>query len=73
MTNLETEIARFRERYGVLEPEDLRNAIATSRLPGHPAWEEMIDWQNCLDDHRQIRNLLKDTSDAYSQQLSTST
>ncbi|MBX3002215.1 MAG: hypothetical protein KF893_27065 [Caldilineaceae bacterium] len=24
MTNLETEISRFRERYGVLEPENLR-------------------------------------------------
>lgn len=47
MAKLEVEVARFRKRYGVLEPESLRSTIAEGRIPGHPAWEDMIDWQNC--------------------------
>lgn len=69
MAKLEVEVARFRERYGVLGPESLRNAIAEQQIPGHPAWEEMIDWQNCLADYQQIRHLLEDTGNANTQPL----
>ena len=46
---LEAEIARLRERYGMLEAEQLREAIATGAVLEHPSWEDYIYWENCLD------------------------
>ncbi len=54
----ESDIAQIRERYGVLESEDLKQAIADQLVPGHPAWEDYIDWQNSKEFVQRVKSLL---------------
>ena len=42
----ELEIAQIRERYDVFSKEALYQAIEDGQVPGHPAWEDYIVWQN---------------------------
>lgn len=61
ISKAERDIAEIRERYNVLEPEELQQAIAAQRIPGHPAWEDYLDWQNSKDFVQRIRSLLETT------------
>ncbi len=44
---LEREIAGLRERYNLLEAEQLHQAIRTEAVAEHPAWEDYIWWEQC--------------------------
>ncbi len=54
---IEAEIGQLRERYAVLQPVDLKEAISKGRVVAHPAWEDYIDWQNSIEAIRSIRTL----------------
>jgi hypothetical protein len=54
---IEAEIGQLRERYAVLRPVDLKQAISEGRVVAHPAWEDYIDWQNGIEAIHSIRRL----------------
>lgn len=66
IANLEREIIQLREQYRVLEPSALKQAIANQTLPGHPAWEDYIYWQNTLQAIDNLKRLFGDNDDAAS-------
>lgn len=56
---IELEVARLRERYDALQPAELKQAIAQGLIISHPAWEDYIYWQNCLETHKTLTDLLQ--------------
>lgn len=42
----EADIADIRERYNVLSKEELYDAIKSTKIASHPAWEDYIVWKN---------------------------
>lgn len=54
---LEREIAGLRERYSVLTPEELKQAMDERRVPEHPTWEDYIDWLNMTDSIHEIKTI----------------
>jgi ABC-type phosphate/phosphonate transport system ATPase subunit len=42
----EADIADIRERYNVLSKEELYDAIKSTKIASHPAWEDYIVWTN---------------------------
>ena len=59
---IEAEIGQLRERYAVLRPADLKDAISAGRVVAHPAWEDYIDWQNSIKSIQSIRTLLTEST-----------
>lgn len=45
----EWDIADIKERYGVSSPVELENKIKTKVIYSHPAWEDLIHWENLED------------------------
>lgn len=66
---IEDEIARLRERYGLLQPNELKTAIAEGRIASHPAWEDYIDWQNALASIKSIHQLLTESGNGSTRTL----
>ncbi len=56
---IELEIARLRGRYDVLQPKVLKQAISQGFIIAHPAWEDYIYWQNCLETQAILTGLLQ--------------
>lgn len=46
----EWETSEIKERYGVSSTGELENQIKTGAVYSHPAWEDLIRWEN-LDDY----------------------
>ncbi len=46
LTNLD--IADLQDRYGVWSPDELAVRIERREVYAHPAWEELIEWENLL-------------------------
>ena len=46
---IEAELAHTRERYAVIAPVDLRARISSGAVSAHPAWEELLEWENGID------------------------
>ncbi|MBE2197244.1 MAG: hypothetical protein IAE79_01460 [Anaerolinea sp.] len=42
------DIADLQDRYGVISPEELKAKIDSGDIYSHPAWEEMIEWENMV-------------------------
>ena len=40
------DVADLQDRYGVVSPEKLKAKIDSGDIYSHPAWEEMIEWEN---------------------------
>lgn len=59
---LETEIARLRERYDVVDLEELRQRIESGEVIEHPTWEDSLEWENALDAISDIRMMLRRTT-----------
>lgn len=56
----EEDLADLRERYELLSPQELEQKIRKARLPAHPAWEDLIQWEN-LDAYKQkLTDLLQE-------------
>ena len=42
------DIADIQERYGVTSVDELTKRIEAGAIYSHPAWEDMIEWENLL-------------------------
>lgn len=56
---IEAELLRYRERYNVVDPQELRRLIEVGAIPAHPAWEDYLEWMNGLDAVDDLRDLLR--------------
>jgi len=54
----EEDIADIRERYGVLSKEELKKKIKKGAIAAHPAWEDLIQWENLEEHKKKIAALL---------------
>jgi len=43
---VDLDIADIQDRYGVTSPEQLKARIESGVIYSHPAWEELIEWEN---------------------------
>ena len=54
---IEAELASFRQRYSVFDALELREKIASGTIVTHPAWEDLLEWENGLDAIADLRDL----------------
>jgi hypothetical protein len=55
---IDLDVADLRDRYGVASPEELKERIDSGDVYSHPAWEDMIEWEN-LEAYRKRLNQLQ--------------
>jgi len=55
----EQDIAKLKERYKASSPEQLEEFIASGKIYSHPAWEDLIIWENTLHHTEKMKKLLK--------------
>jgi len=67
---IEAEIGQLRERYALMWPAELKQAISDGRIVAHPAWEDYIDWQNSIEAIESIRTLLTESANGSAHTLS---
>ncbi len=46
LCNASVEIEKLRNKYDVDSPEELEEKIEKGEVDAHPAWEELIEWEN---------------------------
>lgn len=51
----EWEMSDIKERYGVSSPAELDGQIKTQAVYSHPAWEDLIRWENLENYVRSLR------------------
>ncbi|MCP4422817.1 MAG: hypothetical protein GY805_39915 [Chloroflexi bacterium] len=56
----ELDISDLQDRYGVVSPEELKAKIDSGDIYSHPAWEELIEWEN-LAAYQMRLNQLRDS------------
>lgn len=54
----EEDIADVRDKYLVLSRQDLLRKIKTKSVASHPAWEDLITWENLESHLRTLRKTL---------------
>ena len=54
----EEDIADLRDKYLVLNKGDLEKHIKDKSIPEHPAWEDLITWENTEEYIQKLKNLL---------------
>ena len=54
----EQDIANLRNRYGVSSPQQLEELISARKIYSHPAWEDLIMWENILQHMEKVKKLL---------------
>lgn len=62
---IEAEIAQLRERYTLMGPDQLKQAISEGRVVAHPAWDDYIDWQNAVENIESICQLLTESENGH--------
>ena len=55
----EGDIADLRDRYDVPTKDELDKNIKAGKTHGHPAWEDLITWENLEEHIRWLKDLLK--------------
>jgi hypothetical protein len=55
----ELDIADIREKYFVTSKEDLENKIKNKEINSHPAWEDLITWENTEKYMVKLKTILK--------------
>ncbi len=55
----ELDIANLREKYLVSSKEELENKIKNKEIYSHPAWEDLIAWENSERHILQLKSILK--------------
>lgn len=40
------EIIKIKEQFSIKKPEELKKLIETGKVKEHPAWEQLIYWEN---------------------------
>jgi hypothetical protein len=56
---IEAELARFRQLYSVFDVVELRQKIMSGAVVAHPAWEDLLEWENGLDAIADLKDLLQ--------------
>ncbi len=56
---VEEDLADLRDRYALLSPQELEEKIKTSSVPPHPAWEDLIRWENLEAYRQKLTDLLE--------------
>jgi hypothetical protein len=56
---IEAELRRYRERYNVVDAQELRLLIEVGTIPTHPAWEDYLEWINGLEAVADLHELLR--------------
>jgi len=51
------DMADIQDRYRVSTPQDLAQCIEAGKIYSHPAWEDLIEWENLLDYVGQLERL----------------
>lgn len=54
----EEDIADIREKYLLLNKDELENRIKEKSIPEHPAWEDLIVWENTENFIQKLKSLL---------------
>ena len=54
------EIHEIEARYGVKKPDELEHRIREGAVEEHPAWEELIEYENMLNQVKKIQRELED-------------
>ena len=54
------EIHEIEARYGVKKPEELEHKISEGAVEEHPTWEELIEYENLLDQVKKIQRELEE-------------
>ena len=49
--------ADIQDRYGVSSPQELSQRIKAGEIYSHPAWENLIEWENLLAHMEQLDQL----------------
>jgi len=60
----EWDIADIKERYGVSSRAELEGNIQRKVAASHPAWEDLIHWENLEDYAARLRAIEKDVTGA---------
>ena len=53
----EEDVADFRDKYLVLNKEELEKHVKQKSIPEHPAWEDLIAWENTELYIQKVKNL----------------
>jgi hypothetical protein len=51
---VELDVADIQDRYGVVSPDQLESKIESGEIYSHPAWEDLIEWENLLVQHNRL-------------------
>ena len=54
------EIHEIEARYSVKKPEELEHKISEGAVEEHPTWEELIEYENLLDQVKKIQRELEE-------------
>jgi len=46
LRNTSAEIMQIKKQFKVSSPKDLKNKIEAGKIDEHPAWEQLIYWEN---------------------------
>jgi len=46
LRNASAEIMKIKSQFDVSKPEELKNKIESGKTEEHPAWEQLIYWEN---------------------------
>lgn len=55
----QVEISDIKDRYKVMSQKELEKKIKENKIYSHPAWEDLIEWENLEEYIVQLENLLK--------------
>ena len=60
----EEDIADLREKYRVADRSDLEGKITRKEIPSHPAWEDLIAWENAEEYIKKLKRAIKRLSES---------
>ena len=46
LRNASAEILKIKKQFDVSDPKELKNKIQNGKIEEHPAWEQLIFWEN---------------------------
>ena len=56
------DMADIQDRYRVSTPQELAARIEMGEIYSHPAWEDLIEWENLLDYVQRLEGILASAS-----------
>jgi hypothetical protein len=57
---VDEDLADLRERYALLSHQELEEKIKRGFIPPHPAWEDLIQWENLEAYKQKLTRLLEE-------------